>query len=226
MSWSHKQNANNSGGAGGASSQSVAFGSSVAAGDIIALGFLVQGTEWASITSVGDQLGNTYTKLGGLEVGAHPLGVYLYAAVVTTAGTPTVTVQLAGTSYIEISADDFAWSGGGTPSQDGSTVTGSGSGTAVSASSALSPSGTDLVIAVAASWAATVMTVGSGWTESYSGPSSDAFLTEYGLNQSSSITPTATAGSDVWSILGAAFKPGGATFQPWIFGDQVQDFFG
>ncbi|HSR89628.1 MAG TPA: DUF4038 domain-containing protein [Candidatus Udaeobacter sp.] len=88
--------------ASGASSLATTFTSSVAAGDIILVGFDYDKSQNANVASVTDSRGNTFTQIGTeltTPGGAH---TRLYYAKNTTAGTDTVTVNLtAGSSFIE-----------------------------------------------------------------------------------------------------------------------------
>lgn len=91
MAWTRSQGANTYNTTAGGTSTAVALGASVAVGDTINVGMIVDNGGGATGAVCTDSLGNTYTQKCSGSNGTTLIRSFF--CVVTTAGTPTVTIQ-------------------------------------------------------------------------------------------------------------------------------------
>ena len=217
---------------GNTSSQSVTL-ANVIPGNLLVIGCTAAASGVPTFTIADNSPGgNTWGKITPFALQAQTGLEYLAAfwAVITsgaTSFTATVTSSIASSTYA-LSIDQFAVTGGSTISLDGAPATGAAFGNALSTTT-VTPSGTDLIWAIGSGRNNTITwTVGAGFTLTtvFGGLGGGVLplAPEYVLNQTAPVTPALTiSGASVDNgMIALAFlaTASGATFRPWIFGDQ------
>lgn len=185
--------------------------------------------------SVTDSLSNSYTNVLGTP--AHDsanfvFGNIYYSTLTSTGASMTVTFSVSSADPISIAVAEYAPSG--TVSTDGNSSNSATTGTALTAGSITTTGSSDLVIGWGVSTSGTLSwSAGGSATLRQSANFQSGKNAGFGLQDqvgvaAGSINPALTAGaSGHWVMIGAAFAAaGGVTFQPWIFGDQIQDMQG
>ena len=226
MSWAHIQGTGTQA-AGAVTSLSVAFGSNITSGNMIATGVATYCTPTDTLTATDNAGGggNTYTSDTTAVVGSNNYWVTISHAPITlgTGTKPTVTWTASGTSptmYPSIAIDEFSY--GGTLSVDSHV---SYNNTTVSTASpsvgSLTVTGNDLIYAVLGFDAsAPTVTAGSGLTLSYSAGcvngQAEGIAAEYQLNATTTVNPSWTLSAPATTYrCGVAYKtPTGATNGP------------
>lgn len=157
-------------------------------------------------TGVTDDKGNTYVLSAGVTIGANRT-VYQAYGVQVVSGATTITASFSASTVTKIlGADEF--SGGATSNAAifDTETTGTGSSTAVAAST-LTPAATgELLVASMVVMVATTWTAGTSYTMG-AGNGTAAMRSEYRLSGAASETAPATLGaSRVWGTILHAYK--------------------
>ncbi len=234
VTWSHIQGAISQASSATQLTLTATFTSAVNAGDLIVVSAGFYFTTGQTIT-VKDNVNSTnYTYKGPTLVTANQnLGTWIYTTPLgasANAFTVTLTVSEAGSQgpYLVLGIDEFSCGSGYTYSIDGSPGYQSSGGTnSITLASSLAVTGTDLIYAAAVSGAAGVASAdsGTGWTLSENAAliSSQSFglLTEYLLNDTTSVNPIVTSTTTVLSHLtGIAFLATASAVapgSPWLW---------
>lgn len=204
MAYKHGAGVNNS----TAGTNALAFGSAVAIGDLLCADVcqIFGGNPPRDITSVVDNLGNTYTVRKATQNGGDTLRVATYSVVSGFAGTPTVTVTFAvgsADSALSINCYDSAYT-----VIDSQTAANTGTGTSATTSS-YTPTGTCLFRAVMVDEAGGTITLADGTWNNRQEQESSATCPQ--SNQDKETTgaqnPTWTLGtSGNWGAVGVAYQ--------------------
>ncbi len=163
-------------------------------------------------------------------------GAYLYVAYaqVLSAGTYTINGNWGAANYLDILVDEFSITSGATISVDTPTLAANiGYGTSVTLSGNVSPSGNDLMLGYVGAQGYQSFTAGTGYSlcaNQFSGNYSNIGLCGvYGLNITTPTNPSANiSASSYWALcaFGLLATGGGASFQPWLLGDQCNELMG
>jgi hypothetical protein len=179
-----------------------------------------------------DVFGNTWTPIAQLTQTNNASKLALFRSIITNGGTGfTATFTPSASTFFPSAGIDEFNATGFTLSQDGSAVTATGDSSSLSAGT-LTPAGTDLIYAVgsmdnASSWSSSTQTL--TFTSLGAGGQADAGAGGYTLNVASPETPVITSGTVAsWCFIAVALlaTPISGGFQPWIYGDQIQDIYG
>jgi hypothetical protein len=193
------------------SSLGITLSGAAATGDIIVMSLtLHQALADAATVTVADNLGNSsYPLIVSSTSGYSSIWLGIFAIVLPSGGTPTVTVTSSLSSYISADVSDF--SAPPTIAGDGTASAGSATGTTSLASGTISPTGSDLIVCAGTSYGnSDTLTAGSGFTAASSVVGSNVaagFLAEYVLNQTASLNPSMTSSQSVqWACCAVAWK--------------------
>lgn len=189
---------------------------SVVAGHLIVVGCLTNITTTHVVT---DSQGNTYTLAVGYQWASLPTQrTSLFYAIAGSSGALTVTLTPSASAACVLSADEFSFAGSLALDR---TSTGNDGGTLglTLTAGTLTPTGTDLVVAVGNigqnnATGIYPLAAGAGFTATYVQQGSADFntkdqLTEYKLGVAGPVAPSMSASSgnpSNWGIVAAAFK--------------------
>lgn len=201
---------------GSGTSLSKAFVSNVTGGNFIAVAISVYNAVFANaITSVTDNLGNTYVLDVSKSSFGPTLSMGIYRALNITGGACTVTVNCNGAQYLTFGIAEFS----GVATVSALDVTNSANGTSTTPSVGLTTTDTDVILGVESQNATGSITEGSGYSLIYeyetNANTTISFI--YRIAASGSYTPNWTlAASQTWGCAAAAYKVaaggGGAKF--------------
>lgn len=195
-------------------SLAVAFAGNVTAGHLIVVGCTSNAT---TTHTIADSQGNAYTQAVTLQW-ITTQRTSLYYAVAKATGPCTVTMTPSASAAMALSIDEFSFAG--TSSLDG-TSTGTDGGTLGLAMTAgtITPTGTDLVIAVGTLLGnhgtnSYTVTPATGFTATYNQAGDAASgiktqTTEYQIGVTGAVAPSmgaSTGNATNWAIVAAAFK--------------------
>ncbi len=214
MSWTHVQGTGAAASEAGDASIVATFGSSVTAGNLI----VVCIANYGSFTPVVSDSKNSvdYTLAANEISGSFQSLIYYYIPLIGGTGFE-ISAVAGGESYFAISIDEYSFSPGASISVD-SNAGATGSASPATLASALTVSGTDLIVAVTQCPAYGTYTVGSGftagYTNNYAAGNSMGIGTEYLLNETSNVNPTMAVTASSWYFAAAAFKATGGGSGP------------
>jgi hypothetical protein len=215
---------------GSGTSENLTFTSSVTAGNLITVGVGCYSPGTVAVTDSVNSI--AYTKAAFIQNATYPVysSVWWY---VPPMGGASFQIQATGLAYPALWINEWSYSSA-TFSQD---ATGTGAnttaGTSVSTSSALTIAGPDLIYALAVVNVLETFTAGGGFTLGNGlnrvSSTSVGGQEEYILNQGAgSLTPSISWNTThycAFAAVGFTATAGGG-FQPWIYGDQIQDWYG
>ena len=216
MSWAHVQGTGASSTASGTTTLSATFASPVTAGNLIVVGL---GSFGGGATTVKDSINNTnYSQAALIGSASSQAGIYWYVAPVGGSSFQ-VTLTSTSSSFPSMTIDEFSFTPGASISAEGAATGGlNNASPAISTpTTTITPSGTDLIFCTIEWGSAVTATAGTNFTltpfqGTFTTGKAEAVASQYALNRSTVITPSATlSGTIGWEMAAVGFLPTGGS---------------